>query len=293
MKWMAFVVLVIVIIAMMLRFWRYLDDRALASAWKTLAESSTVDPENFDTKRLDGLPELARHFFEVSIEGGTPLHTVVELTMHGEFSLGDKNEPNYLPMRACQLIAPSAGFIWQVKAGKGMMQIAGSDAAFPGGSWTRFWLFGVVPVARFGGTVDHALSSFGRYMGEAVFWSPASILPSDSVIWTEIDAHTVRVSVIQGNLEQAYDLTIDADGHLEQVRFERWSDANDDKTYRFQPFGGYLSDFQEFDGFLLPTTVVAGNHFGTDEYFPFFKVKVDSIKFITNPKSERTCVIDR
>lgn len=128
-------------------------------------------------------------------------------------------------------------------------------------------------------------------MGEAVFWSPASLLSSDSVIWTEIDARRVRVSITQGDFEQTYDLTIDTDGHLEQVRFDRWSDANDDKTYRFQPFGGCLSDFQEFDGFLLPTTVVAGNHFGTDEYFPFFKVSVDSIKFISKPNSERKYVV--
>lgn len=292
MKWTAFVLLMLVIIAMVLRFLRHLDDRAVASKWTTLVACSTLNPENFDTRRLDGLPPLAQQFFEVSIRNGTPLNTVVELTMHGEFSLGDKKEPNYLPMKARQLIAPAAGFIWQVKAGKGMMQISGSDAAYPGGSWTRFWLFGIVPVARFGGTVDHARSSFGRYMGEVIFWSPASLLPSDSVIWTEIDAHTVRVSVTQGDLEQAYDLTIDADGHLEQVRFERWSNANDDKTYRFQPFGGYLSDFQDFNGFLLPTSVTAGNHFGTDEYFPFFKVKVDSIKFISESNSERTCLTD-
>jgi len=222
----------------------------------------------------------ARRYFESSIQTGIPLHTVVEITMHGEFSLGDKSAPNYLPMKACQLLAPPFGFIWHVDAGQGLMQFTGSDAAFPGGSWTRFWLFGIVPVARVGGTTDHALSSFGRYMGESLFWSPASLLPSDKVTWTELDTSTARVTVVHDEFTQAFDITVDDNGYLDQVQFERWSNANSEKLYKLQPFGGYLSDFQEFDGFTLPTTVVAGNHFGTEDYFPFFKASVDSVNFI-------------
>ncbi|WP_222433792.1 DUF6544 family protein [Pistricoccus aurantiacus] len=69
------------------------------------------------------------------------------------------------------------------------------------------------------------------------------------------------------------------DGQPIQVRFERWSNANPEKVYRLQPFGGYLSAFQEFTGFRLPTHVEAGNGFGTDQYFPFFVVDVTDIDF--------------
>lgn len=292
MKWVLYITAAIIITVLMLRIWRYWDDRTLASTWRSLVATTTENPALFDSKQLEGLPGAARRFFETSIHNGTPLHTVVEITMHGEFSLGDKSAPNYLPMKACQILAPPFGFIWHVKAGKGMMQFSGSDAAYPGGSWTRFWLFGILPVARAGGTNDHALSSFGRFMGEAVFWSPASLLPSEKVIWKEIDDNTVRVSVSHDQFEQAFDITVDADGQLEKIQFERWSNANNEKLYQYQSFGGYLSDFQEFDGFLLPTTVVAGNHFGTDEYFPFFKVSVDSANFVTDSMSERLCKID-
>ena len=46
-----------------------------------------------------------------------------------------------------------------------------------------------------------------------------------------------------------------------------------------QPFGGYLSEFREFDGFTLPTHVEAGNMFETDAYFPFFIVDITDIRF--------------
>src|SRR6056297_3336784 len=38
--------------------------------------------------------------------------------------------------------------------------------------------------------------------------------------------------------------------------------------------GGYLSAFRKFAGYRLPSHVEAGNHFGTDEYFPFFVADV-------------------
>ena len=32
-----------------------------------------------------------------------------------------------------------------------------------------------------------------------------------------------------------------------------------------------MLEFREFDVFNVPTRVEGGNHFGTDDYFPFFK----------------------
>ena len=62
-------------------------------------------------------------------------------------------------------------------------------------------------------------------------------------------------------------------------QFERWSNANPEKQHRLQPFGGYLSEFRYFDGFRLPTHVEAGNHFATDQYFPFFVADVTAVEF--------------
>ena len=291
-KWLTYCATIIIVITLLLRVWRYWDDRVLASTWKALAANAKQSPDLFDASQIETLPTAAQRFFKASIKNASPLHTVVEISMRGEFSLGDKNKPNYLPMTACQLLAPPYGFIWQVKAGKGMMQFTGSDAAFPGGSWTRFWLYGLLPVVRESGTYDHALSSFGRYMGEAVFWSPASLLPTDNVVWKEIDANSAQVTVTHADFALTIEITLDANGHLKQVWFNRWSNANDENMFRYQPFGGYLSDFKEFNGFLLPTTVSAGNHFGTSAYFPFFKASVESVQFVTHQTYERTCKIN-
>jgi len=85
--------------------------------------------------------------------------------------------------------------------------------------------------------------------------------------------------VTYGELEQAVDLTVDAAGRPVKVVFQRWSNANPAKTFQLQPFGGYLSDFRDFNGFRLPTRVEAGNHFETDDYFAFFKATVTDVRF--------------
>ena len=80
-------------------------------------------------------------------------------------------------------------------------------------------------------------------------------------------------------LEQAVDLTIDDRGRPTMIAFERWSDANPGKTFQRQPFGGYLSEYRDFDGYQLPTTVEAGNFFATEDYFPFFRVTVTAVRY--------------
>lgn len=258
--------------------WRWTDKSADQAAWIRLASHQPLAPAAFDLSMIAGLPDPAQRFFRFAIKPGTPIYTVAEVSMQGEFSLGNKMEPNYMPMRAEQILAVPNGFVWNVRAGD-RIWFAGSDGADDGISWSRFWLFGIVPVARAGNNEDHARSAFGRYVAEAVFWSPAALLPGENVRWEAIDESTVRVIVRHMGLEQAVELSVDADGTLSEVVFQRWSNANPAKEFQFQPFGGYLSDYKDFGGFRLPTRVEAGNFFGTDDYFAFFKVNVTSVRF--------------
>jgi len=59
------------------------------------------------------------------------------------------------------------GFVWEAEVGAGLMRFAGSDGyhAPEGGpvdSWTKFWLHGLVPLARSGATADHASAALTR-----------------------------------------------------------------------------------------------------------------------------------
>ncbi len=255
--------------------WRALDWRADRQAMHRLSAAQPSSPRCFDPAMVAALPEPTRRYFLYAITPGTPLQTVARIAMTGRFGMGDRDKPNYMNMTATQILALPDGFVWQMRARRGWLHLSGSDSE----SWTRFWLMGVLPVARMGGDPDHARAAFGRYVAEAVFWTPAAVLPGPGVHWEQVDADCARVTVSHRGLTQAVDVTVAPDGRPTQVRFDRWSNANPEKQYRLQPFGGYLSKFREFAGFRLPTHVEAGNGFGTERYFPFFVVDVTEIGF--------------
>jgi hypothetical protein len=267
-------VLVLILAVAALGGLRWLDHRADRAEWNRLAALQPADPAVFSPDMVADLPGPARRFFTYAIRPGTPLLPVAEIDMGGKFSLGDRDAPAYQAMQAHQILAAPQGFVWSMRTLSGL-PLSGSDT----GSWTRFRIFGVIPVARLGGDADHRRSAFGRYVAEAVFWTPAALLPGPGVDWIAIDGDTARVTVRHDGLEQAVDLILGPEGSPVEVRFQRWSDANPDKQHRLQPFGGYLSDFREVQGYRLPFRVEAGNMFGTAEYFPFFLAEVSAIRF--------------
>ncbi|HRW30178.1 MAG TPA: hypothetical protein P5227_09295 [Emcibacteraceae bacterium] len=259
--------------------WRFRDEQETKKVWAELKNTKDYKEELFDPTRIETLPEPAKRFFRFAIKEGTPIHPIIELDMSGEFSLGSKEKPNYMPMTAKQIISPPHGFIWKVSAGSGLMRFVGSDACHPDGSWSRFWLFGFIPIARAGGNKDHKLSSFGRYMSEAVFWLPSAVFPSENIVWQKLGPDHAQATITHNGMELIVELIVDKQGAPTTIRFQRWTNANPEGVFRMQHFGGYLSDFKNFDGYMLPTSIEAGNNFGTNQYFPFFKVKVLKIDF--------------
>lgn len=254
-----------------LRLW---DGRAERMEWSRLTALQPANPPVYEPSMVADLPEPARRFLNFAIAPGTPLWTVAEIDMGGQFSLGSRENPNYQRMDAKQILAAPAGFVWKLRL-PGVVPVSGSDS----GRWTRFRIFGLLPVARMGGDADHARSAYGRYVAEALFWTPAALLPGPGIVWEAVEEHTARVTVSHMGFAQAVDLRVDGDGRPIEVHFMRWSDANPAKTYRLQPFGGQLSDFRDVQGFRLPFKVAAGNMFGTADHFVFFKAEVESIRF--------------
>lgn len=255
---------------------RLRDGHADKVQWARLAALQPANPAPYDPAMVAQLPEPARRFFNFAIAPGTPLLTVAEIDMGGQFSLGSRDDPGYQPMDARQILAAPKGFLWQLRL-PGM--VSGSDFGSDTGSWTRFRILGLVPVARMGGDADHARASYGRYIAEAVFWTPAALLPGPGVTWEALGRDTARVTVTHNGLSQAVDMQMDAQGQPLAIHFLRWSNANPEKIYRLQPFGGHLSDFREVQGFRIPFQVEAGNMFGTDGYFAFYKAKLTAVRF--------------
>jgi hypothetical protein len=281
MKLLLIAAVILLLAWLALQAWRISDQRNANSVWSELAGKATAGSPVFDRAMVQDLPEPARRFFLFTIRPGAPLHRVAEIRMGGEIGLGNKAHPNYLPMRGQQIIAPPYGLVWKLEAGEGAMRISGSDGFDGVRSWVRFWLLKSVPVVRAGGGPDHARSAFGRVVAEAVFFAPATLLPQNGVTWEAAGPGRARATVSFNGMTQRVDITVAEDGQPLAVIIPRWSNANPDKTYRLQPFGGTMSAFREFDGYVLPTRIEGGNFIGTDAYFPFYKADVEEIRFVS------------
>ncbi|MGF1547121.1 MAG: DUF6544 family protein [Thiotrichales bacterium] len=55
----------------------------------------------------------------------------------------------------------------------------------------------------------HTRAAYGRYIAEAVFWTPAALLPAPGVVWEPLEKDTARVTVTHNELSQAVDIKAD------------------------------------------------------------------------------------
>ncbi|MFN3170232.1 MAG: DUF6544 family protein [Hyphomicrobiales bacterium] len=285
MFWIVGVIVLIVVAVATLALWRLRDARADAQVMAALHALQPANPQAFDEALLEGLPEPAQRFFRFAIAPGTPLYTVADIEMDGRLSLGTADNPRWMAMTARQVLGAPDGFLWQPKLSVGGLPMMGSDAALHRTSWTRFWLLGLLPVVRAGGNADHARAAYGRYVGESLFWTPAALLPGEGIRWELLGENSAQVTLTAFGMAQPVELHVDTRGAPTHITFPRWSDANPQKQFQIQLFGGDLSEFQTFEGFTVPTVVHAGNFYGTADYFPFYQVRVSSVTYSQIAKS--------
>lgn len=267
--------------AMAFCLWVHSRDRAQARAvWAALEAVRETDPPRYDPAMVADLPEVAQRYFARAIDPGTPLHRVVRLEMAGSFIMN----ATAMPMTARQILTPPAlGFVWQAEMGTGLMRFAGSDGfhAGRGGdveSWTKFWLRGLIPLARIGGTGDHARAAATRVMLEGI-WAPASLLPQYGAEWVQTGPDSAEVRFAGARGIEPMQITLDAEGNPAEVWALRWTDANPAKVHRLQPFGGRMLEMRRHQGFLIPSQVELGNMWGTPDYSPFFLATITRAEF--------------
>ncbi|MFO8002875.1 DUF6544 family protein [Thioalkalivibrio sp.] len=251
------------------------DVRNTQAAWEALLEQRELAPAFYDPAMVAHLPEVGQRYFARAIAPGTPLHKVARLEMEGSLILNGRE----LPMRADQILAPPHGFVWRARAGSGLIRFSGSDGYWNGHtSWTRFWLWGVLPVARIADTEDHARAAAARMVMETV-WAPAALLPQSGAVWTQTGADQAEVQFPEVPGVEPIHLTLDAAGRVLEMTTLRWSDANPDKIYRLQPFGGRTLAHHTHQGFTIPTAMEIGNLYGTREYAPFFRARLTRVEY--------------
>lgn len=261
--------------------YRWAGARAEDRTWAAISAAADRSPERFNPAMLDGLPEPARRYLAHAIAPGTPLRTTVELEMRGTFLLGDdRASAQPYAMTASQILAPPDAFVWRPRMRSGAMTITGSDGLQVGEAWTRFWLLGLIPVANVRSRGEDLVRSASFRSAMEGIWAPATFLPLNGAHWRELGSDRARVTVPTGAGPISLDLTLAPDGRVTEITGQRWSNANPEKRFRFQPFGGTMEAEATFGGFTVPSRVKVGNHHGTPDYLPFFQVELTAACYL-------------
>jgi len=248
------------------------------AAWADILQQAAGPVAVYDPAMVADLPEIAQRYFTHAIAPGTPLRTTVVLEMEGSFHLGTKDAPQTYAMTARQILAPPDQFVWIPEMRSGPLVISGSDALHDSHAWTRFWMMWSLPVAQAAATEGLDRAALARPALEAI-WAPASFLPQNGARWEQTGPDTARVTLGTDEKEVAIDLVLAADGRVKEIVTQRWSDANPQKTYQYQPFGGTMTADTTFGGFTIPTDAHVGNFFGTEDYFPFFEAQITAATY--------------
>ena len=137
----------------------------------------------------------------------------------------------------------------------------------------------MVPVARAADTPDLLRSAAARGVAEAARWAPAALLRGEGVVWEPVDERRARAVVSHRGERFPVEVEVAEDGRLLSLMMPRWSDANPEGAFRWQPFGGTVAEERTFGGYTVAGRVEAGNHFGTEDYVPFFRARVLDVRF--------------
>ena len=247
-------------------------------AWQKIAADARSSPDVFTPAMVADLPEIGRRYFSHAIAPGTALRGTVELEMRGTFLLGDKAKHQEYEMRARQILSPPHQFLWLPEMKSGLMRITGSDALVGDQAWTQFWLMGLVPVASETTSPDLLRSAVFRSSMEGI-WAPSSLLPARGVLWEQFGRDTARITIQRVDPAIVLEMKLHAGGAVREIVGQRWSNANPEKVFRLQPFGGTIEAERSFEGYTIPSLVRVGNHFGTDDYLPFFQAEIVGARY--------------
>jgi hypothetical protein len=138
---------------------------------------------------------------------------------------------------------------------------------------------GLFPVANVASSPDVIRSAQFRAAVEGALWLPTTLLPENGAHWEQLGPDEARVVVGKLHPAVVLHLTLDRNGAVRQVVGERWSNANRQQTFRLQPFGGIIKEEGSFQGLTIPTAVSVGNHYGTEDYLPFFQARISRASY--------------
>jgi hypothetical protein len=114
---------------------------------------------------------------------------------------------------------------------------------------------------------------------EGALWLPTTLLPENGTRWEQVSPDEARVTLERFTPDIVLNLRLSESGAVREVVGQRWSNANPEQHFQLQPFGGIMRAEGTFQGLTIPTAISVGNHYGTEDYLPFFQAQIIKARY--------------
>ncbi len=187
-----------------------------------LLASAKTDPTTkvFSEKELFGLPPVVQNFFRKALKEGQPIITRAEVEHSGTFNMSETAE-NWVPFSSYQrVVCQKPGFIWdaRIKMAPGMSVFV-HDAYAAGKGILTAKLAGILTVMSMPDSPELAQGELMRFFAEAS-WYPTSLLPSQGIVWEEIDDSSAAAHLKDGSTSIRLVFQFSDEGLIESVTAE-------------------------------------------------------------------------
>ena len=191
------------------------------------------------------LPVPVQKYFDLVLKQGNKHIMSVDLTHEGYFKTSEKSR--WIKIKGKQFFrTDKPWFRWT-----GRTALFKAVDCFEDGSGKLIVkLLGIIPIVKEEGAhVDQA--ELLRWLGES-FWFPSNFLPSENLSWDEVDSNTARVNYKYKDISISYLVSFNDKGEMTRLETERYRQEGE-----IIPWVGKVSDYRDFDGFLVPTHIEA------------------------------------
>jgi len=210
-----------------------------------------ITPKSYDPRELENLPSPVKHYFRTVLKEGQPLVAAVSVEHTGTFNMSETGE-QWKPFKSTQrVITQRPGFVWDARIRMApAMNVFVHDAYVAGEGVLNAKLFGLLTVMEQLSTPELAQGELMRFFAEGA-WYPTALLPSQGVVWEEIDDTQASATLTDGTTTVRLVFQFDAQGLISSVRSDgRYREV--DGVQVATPWQGRFWDYELCDGMLIP-----------------------------------------
>lgn len=242
-----------------------------------ITSDSFKKAEYVNLAEVSGLPEPVKRYFHLVLQDGAPIINAAYVTQSGGFRAKPEMQ-EYSNMQAEQYFSsrPRA-FVWNAKISMlpGIaINVLDSYIEGKGGMKVKMLsLFNIIDAQNQNELNEGALQ---RFLAEAV-WFPTALLPSQGVVWTELDKNKAKATITDVNITTSLEFTFNEKGEIISAYTPaRYKEV--DGKYEPTPWRAKYLNYIDINGYLVPSYGEVEWHL-KDKIYSYWRADVVEIKY--------------